>query len=92
MSELEAMFEAGAQSKTSTDLPIRVAIAAREGDVDTIQRWLAAGGSPDASKEHGGYKLTLLGVACQSCRPACCDIALLASSTQGSLQKFLVEA
>ena len=74
MSELEAMFEAGAQSKTSTDLPIRVAIAAREGDVDTIQRWLAAGGSPDASKEHGGYKLTLLGVACQSCRPACCDI------------------
>ena len=34
MSELEAMFEAGAQSKTSTDLPIRVAIAAREGDVD----------------------------------------------------------
>ena len=68
------MFEAGAQSKTSTDLPFRLAQAARNGDVDTVRRWLAAGGSPDASKTHAGNTISLLEVACNSSRPSNAEI------------------
>ena len=37
MSELEAMFEAGAQSKTSTDLPVRLAMK-HGASLDAVDR------------------------------------------------------
>ena len=47
MSELQSFFAPDDQSKTSTDLPGRVAHDAQNGELDTVQRWLAAGGSPE---------------------------------------------
>ena len=37
-----------AQGPLNADLPEAVALAAREGDVDAVRDWLAAGGAPDA--------------------------------------------
>ena len=53
MSELQSFFASDSEysedeAQTSADLPRRVADAAAAGDLNTIRRWLAAGGSPDA--------------------------------------------
>ena len=53
MSELQSFFASDSEysedeAQTSADLPRRVADAAAAGDINTIRRWLAAGGSPDA--------------------------------------------
>ena len=37
MSELQSFFEPTEQPQTSTDLPLRLAQAARDGDLDTVQ-------------------------------------------------------
>ena len=74
MSELQSFFAPSEQPQTSTDLPLRLAKAARDGDLDTIRRWLAAGGSPDASKAHAGNTISLLEVACNSSRPSNAEI------------------
>ena len=44
------------------DLPLAVATAAREGNVDAVKAWLAAGGAPDATRQNGTS--TLLSHAC----------------------------
>ena len=44
---LQSFFSAWDESQTSTDLPTRVSKAAQNGDVHTVRRWLAAGGSPE---------------------------------------------
>ena len=74
MSELQSFFEPTEQPQTSTDLSLRLAKAARDGDLDTVRRWLAAGGSPDASKTHAGNTISLLEVACNSSRPSNAEI------------------
>ena len=51
-SVLQSFFEPWDESQTSMDLPSRVSKAAQNGDVHTVRRWLAAGGSPDASRVH----------------------------------------
>ena len=80
------MFEAGAQSKTSTDLPIPVAQAARDGDLDAVRRWLAAGGSPDASTERDGRTNSLLEFACASGRPANAEIVGLLCAAGANIE------
>ena len=74
MSELQSFFEPSDQSQTRDDLPARLAVAARGGDLDRVRRWLAAGGSPDASTERDGKTLSLLEFACASGRPANAEI------------------
>ncbi len=75
MSELQSFFAPDDQPKTtSTDLPGRVAHAAQNGELDTVQRWLAAGGSPDASSERGGKTSSLIEYACASSRPANAEV------------------
>ena len=74
MSELQSFFAPDDQSKTSTDLPGRVANAAQAGDLDTVQRWLAAGGSPDAVHTAQGRTSTLLDYACGSSRPSNAEV------------------
>ena len=57
------------------DLPSRVSKAAQNGDVHTVRRWLAAGGSPDASRVHApGLTASLLEYACASARPTNADV------------------
>ena len=41
------------------DLPLAVATAAREGNVDAVKAWLAAGGAPDAIRENGTNTLLM---------------------------------
>ena len=74
MSELQSFFGPQHQSKTSTDLPGRLARAAQNGELDTVQRWLAAGGSPDASSERGGKTSSLIDYACASSRPSNAEV------------------
>ena len=74
MSELQSFFAPDDQSKTSTDLPGRLARAAQNGELDTVQRWLAAGGSPDASSERGGKTSSLIDYACASSRPSNAEV------------------
>ena len=54
------------------DLPLGVATAAREGNVDAVKAWLAAGGAPDATRQNGTN--TLLSHACMSSRPSCAAV------------------
>ena len=77
MSELQSFFAPDDQSKTSTDLPGRVAHAAQHGELDTVQRWLAAGGSPDAALVRDGRTIQLLEYACSSSRPANAEVVRL---------------
>ena len=59
------------------DLPVAVAFAAREGNVDAVREWLAAGGAPDAFRRNG---TSVLAVACASSRPSCAAVAELLSA------------
>ena len=52
------------------DLPEAVATAAREGNVDAVKAWLAAGGAPDAKNDG----VTLLAIASSSSRPSCASV------------------
>ena len=55
-----------------------VALAAREGRIEVVREWLAAGGSPHATKRNGeAAGTTLLANACMTCRPACAPVAEL---------------
>ena len=55
-----------------------VALAAREGRIEVVREWLAAGGSPHAIKLNGeAAGTTLLANACMTCRPACAPVAEL---------------
>ena len=55
-----------------------VALAAREGRIEVVREWLAAGGSPHATKRNGeAAGTTLLTNACMTCRPACAPVAEL---------------
>ena len=77
MSELQSFFEPTDQSQTRDDLPDSVSTAARDGDLDTVRRWLAAGGSPNASKEHQGTTRSLLSRACATSRPSTAEVVRL---------------
>ena len=92
MSELQSFFAPDDQSKTSTDLPGRVAHAAQNGELDTVQRWLAAGGSPDAAKWQDGRTITLLEVACGSSRPSNAEIVglLCAAGVTGFILNIVI--
>ena len=80
MSELQSFFASDSEysedeAQTSADLPRRVADAAASGDIDTIRRWLAAGGSPDAVLLWGdGKSYALLDFTCASSRPSNTEI------------------
>ena len=74
MSELQSFFEPSDQSQTKDDLPARAALAARDGDLDTVRRWLAAGGSPDAAAVRDGRTMSLIQYACSSSRPANAEV------------------
>ena len=88
MSELQSFFAPEDQSQTRDDLPARLAVAARGGDLDRVRRWLAAGGSPDASTERDGKTLSLLEFACASGRPEA-FLALLADvRAAGSFKRY----
>ena len=75
---LQSFFSAWDESQTSTDLPTRVSKAAQNGDVHTVRRWLAAGGSPDATRRwvdgNTIYTNSLLEDACASSRPSNTEI------------------
>ena len=79
MSELQSFFgpKDQTESQTRDDLPKRVSKAAKKGDLDTVRRWLAAGGSPDAAVVHEGSQgttISLLEAACGSGRPSNAEI------------------
>ena len=78
MSELQSFFAPADQSQTRDDLPDSVSTAARDGDVHTVRRWLAAGGSPDASRRWSEgniiYTNALIEDACASSRPSNTEI------------------
>ena len=79
-SELQFFFASDSEysedeAQTSADLPRRVADAAAAGDIDTIRRWLAAGGSPDAVlRWSDGRTYALLDFTCASSRPSNTEI------------------
>ena len=81
MSDLQSFFEPTDLSQTRDDLPARVSDAARGGELDTVRRWLAAGGSPDASRE-----LSLLECACASGRPANAEIVGLLCAAGANIE------
>uniref|UniRef100_A0A7S3ZM83 Uncharacterized protein n=1 Tax=Pelagomonas calceolata TaxID=35677 RepID=A0A7S3ZM83_9STRA len=80
MSELQSFFASDSEysedeAQTSADLPRRVADAAASGDIDTIRRWLAAGGSPDAVlRWSDGRTYGILDFTCASSRPSNTEI------------------
>ena len=63
----------GQRPALNMDLPSAVALAARNGDIDAVREWLAAGGAPNAIRRNG--TITLLGHACISSRPSSADVA-----------------
>ena len=81
MSDLQSFFEPTDLSQTRDDLPAHVSDAARGGELDTVRRWLAAGGSPDASRE-----LSLLECACASGRPANAEIVGLLCAAGANIE------
>ena len=84
---LQSFFEPWDESQTSMDLPSRVSKAAQNGDVHTVRRWLAAGGSPDASRIHSpGLTASLLEYACASSRPANTEIVGLLCAAGANIE------
>ena len=65
-----------------------VALAAREGRIEVVREWLAAGGSPHAIKLNGeAAGTTLLTNACMTCRPACAPVAELLCAAGASVEE-----
>ena len=65
-----------------------VALAAREGRIEVVREWLAAGGSPHAIKLNGeAAGTTLLANACMTCRPACAPVAELLCAAGASVEE-----
>ena len=62
-------MDQGERPVLNRDLPREVAIAARDGDIDAVRDWLAAGGGPPAIRPNGKEKN--LSYACMSSRPSC---------------------
>ena len=68
-------MDQGQRPALNMELPEEVAKAARIGDIDAVKAWLAAGGSPHATRNNGTR--TLLCSSCASSRPSCASVAEL---------------
>ena len=66
-------MDQGERPVLNMDLPGEIAFAARDGNIDAVREWLAAGGAPDAKNDGS----TLLEIASSSSRPSCASVVAL---------------